>query len=250
MLFKKNQINKYQVIIIILFFLGLITSSCSRKKAKPQRAQLASYEFPTRKVPFSCQKTFETLTLLLKRFDLKRVSFKKNFIKTHWIDNTFSFFSKEKNNILEKSAKFKLYLKGKTHSNNKESCKLTIFKNQKVKNDSSSPWNSTSSDLSLEEELFSSLMEGRKNKNEYLPIENEAENDDGENDSDLAAQEEDKAIEDIEEAEDTESIEDIESIEKGETSKKEKINTNENEDEGEDEGEDEESIESIESLES
>ena len=249
MLFKKNQMNKNQMIIIVLFFLGTITFSCSRRKVKPQKSVLASYEIPTRKVPLNCQKTFETLTLLLKSADLKRVSFKNYYIKTHWIDNTFSFFSKERNNILEKSAKFKLYIKGKAPPNNNENCKLTIFKNQKVKQSALSSWTATPSDLILEDQLFSNLMEGRKNQGEYITDENQSESEYKENSSELIAQEENTTIEDVEETEDIEEIEDIESIEdvepieKGETSKKEESNKKEVEDD------DEESIESIESLE-
>ena len=247
MLFNKNQINRYKVIIIILFFFGAINSSCSRKKVKPQKTILASYEFPTKRIPLNCKKTFESLTLLLKRVDLKRISFKNNFIKTHWIDNTFSFFSKEENSILEKSAKFKLYLKGKKTKKNEDTCKLAIFKNQKVKYSSSGPWISAPSDLSLEKELFSKLTEGNGNEGDYLPNEElsdeNVEGEEEEDSSDSIVEEEGSLNETIEDPEDSESIEDIESIERVEAPK-------EGKDEVEEEGDEEESIESIESLES
>ena len=105
--------------------------------------------------------------------DLKRVSFRQNFIKTHWIDNTFSFFDQEKENILNKSAKFKLFLKGKTPHKKKESCKLTIFKNQKIRYGQLSEWQSAPSDRYLEQQLFSKLTEKEKESSNYKPEEEE-----------------------------------------------------------------------------
>ena len=232
MLFNKIYIKKPEVYIILFIFLGVFSSSCSRKKVKSQNKSLSSFEFPTKVIPFNCKKTFESLTLILKKMDLKRVSFKRNFIKTHWIDNTFSFFDQEKDNILDKSAKFKLFLKGKPPKKNKENCKLTIFKNQKVRYDRLSPWISTPSDRYLEQQLFSKITGEKKESSDYTPDENEdsepfegeLEESEAEDDSDQKDQE---TIEDQDEVENIESIENLE---------KEK--------------EDEESIESIEDLES
>ena len=258
MLFNKNKIKRFETLFILLLCFGVITTSCSRRKIKPQKTILSSHEFPTKQIPFNCKKTFESLTLLLRTADLKRVSYKNKFIKTHWIDNTFAFFSREKDDILEKSAKFRLYLKGKTPSKAKNLCKLTIFKNQKVKYDHSSPWVSTTSDSRLENDLFSKLTEGVRNQSDDLPEEDlndePIEEDNEEDDSESKASEESSSADDLEDTEDTEdtediediedieSIENIESIEKVESTKKEKSKT-EDEDE-------EESIESIESLES
>ena len=252
MLFKKNQIKKFETFTILLFFFVVTTSSCSRKKVTPQKAVLASYEFPTKNIQLDCKKAFESLTLLLQNTDLKKVSFKKNFIKTHWIDNTFSFFSKEEEKILDKSAKFRLYLKGKPSSKNKKNCKLAIFKNQKVKYSHSSPWVSTPSDLNLEKEIFSKLTEGGDIQSNYLQDEDSddesLEEDSEENGSETIEEVEEEnsskdETEEIESIESIESIEGIEGIEKVEKYKEEKNKIKE------DEG-DEESIESIESLES
>ena len=143
--------------MILTFFLFIFGVSCQSKKAINNFKEIQSYEMPTKIIPSSCRKAIESLVLVLRNMDLKKISFSRGMIQTHWIDNTFSFFSQGKEEILDKSAKYRLFIKGTTLKNKNHHCKLTVFKNQKVKLETLSAWKSYPSDGNLEGLLFSKL---------------------------------------------------------------------------------------------
>ena len=154
------------------------------------------------------------MVLILRHEDLKKISFNQGIIQTHWIDNTFSFFTQKDEEILEKSAKYKLLIKGKKPKNQKQHCKLTIYKNQKIKLNRSTPWKSSPSDGVLENLLFSKLTGTSSSfqDDESTEIEEENIEEEEEEEESIESIEEEKqeSIEDIE----NESIESIEDIEK------------------------------------
>jgi hypothetical protein len=209
--------------MILILFLFIFGVSCQSKKAINNVNDIQSYEIPTKVLPSNCRKIIESLVLVLKNMDLKKISFSRGMIQTHWIDNTFSFFSKGQKEILDKSAKYRLFIKGKPLKNKNHHCKLTVFKNQKVKLGTLTSWKPYPSDGNLEDLLFSRLLPPT------IP-------------TDKMEEEGIESIEDDKE-ESIESIEDDkeESIESIEDDKEESIESIE--------GDKEESIETIEGLE-
>ena len=227
---SKNHL-KFIFFIILINFIG---TSCQSKKLTKVDFPFQSLEVPTETISQDCKKVIESMTLILRHADLKKISFNQAIIQTHWIDNTFSFFAQKNEEILEKSAKYKLLIKGKSPKNQNKHCKLTIFKNQKIKINRSAPWRSSPTDGVLENLLFSKLTAPSE------PIEEEDESEeiieeDTEEESIEAVEEEmedspEESIESIEEGK-QESIEDledesIESIEDVESLGKKKVSLN------------------------
>ena len=139
----------------IAFCLGWLMTGCSSYENFKQVSE--DLEIPSQVYRADYNKVWQEVMKITNKYDREVYNQEAGVIKTRWMDNTLelNFADSFGSNDSVKSAQFKLILNVvKGYRGNKEVCKVTVFKRQRVEQDFLQGWKVIRTDGILEKAIL------------------------------------------------------------------------------------------------